>query len=584
MLSSTLLRHLRPLSLLALLFVAMTLLLLKMTLSLGYEMPQSSILDYTSPASYCFWPADSNDKDAAAQQKGPEMEKAIERMKGWVGWGDKQKDNANAADTGDGFEGYGFEWKGKLPDMVPASGVERYMLAHIEDLQQAYDETHDNEAYGLNLGNISLTEYTLELLKTYKEYMLPPGTSPSHPPLAFMPLVLSRLSLRPPITPLPPRPNVVMTTDKSIDQMPWEFQRWKEIMPDWEIKYFDDKALDEWVNSMFGKSKVQTIWQGLPRQVLKSDIFRYMVMLIEGGVYTDRSAAAPVIHADQWGYPYENQTPPLLTHLYRLLSLSTSPHLPSSHPLSSFSPEHAYTTVDKEMEVDVPTGKSIIYNGPLVNDGAELGPPSLVVSVEFDSVEFGWDNWRDLGVSRAVQITQWTFMARPGHPVFLDALGRTLKNSEWMALKEKEAKANGQKFVPDNALEWTGPGVFTDCVYRYLLARYGFKPMDLLHVKKPTRVGDVLILPAGSYSSVNPFGDDQQREWAAVWHGFFGRWRGADPALQEEERLKKLKEEAEEAQKKAKELENRAGRDDRARRTESKGSSDRGTGFDKSEG
>nr|ODN88330.1 glycosyltransferase [Cryptococcus depauperatus CBS 7841] len=518
-----------------------------MTLSLGYEMPQSSILDYTSPASYCFWPADSNDKDAAAQQKGPEMEKAIERMKGWVGWGDKQKDNANAADTGDGFEGYGFEWKGKLPDMVPASGVERYMLAHIEDLQQAYDETHDNEAYGLNLGNISLTEYTLELLKTYKEYMLPPGTSPSHPPLAFMPLVLSRLSLRPPITPLPPRPNVVMTTDKSIDQMPWEFQRWKEIMPDWEIKYFDDKALDEWVNSMFGKSKVQTIWQGLPRQVLKSDIFRYMVMLIEGGVYTDRSAAAPVIHADQWGYPYENQTPPLLTHLYRLLSLSTSPHLPSSHPLSSFSPEHAYTTVDKEMEVDVPTGKSIIYNGPLVNDGAELGPPSLVVSVEFDSVEFGWDNWRDLGVSRAVQITQWTFMARPGHPVFLDALGRTLKNSEWMALKEKEAKANGQKFVPDNAASsfflrnkrthinasdslngLDQESCYTDCVYRYLLARYGFKPMDLLHVKKPTRVGDVLILPAGSYSSVNPFGDDQQREWAAVWHGpMAGRRPGA---------------------------------------------------------
>ena len=34
----------------------------------------------------------------------------------------------------------------------------------------------------------------------------------------------------------------------------------------------------------------------------------------------------------------------------------------------------------------------------------------------------------------------------------------------------------------------------TDAVYRYLLARYGFRPEELIHVKSPIRVGDVLLV------------------------------------------------------------------------------------------
>lgn len=47
---------------------------------------------------------------------------------------------------------------------------------------------------------------------------------------------------------------------------------------------------------------------------------------------------------------------------------------------------------------------------PHIEDGSELGPPSLVVSVESDAIEFGWHNWREVGLSRADQIVQWTIM------------------------------------------------------------------------------------------------------------------------------------------------------------------------------
>lgn len=135
---------------------------------------------------------------------------------------------------------------------------------------------------------------------------------------------------------------------------------------------------------------------------------------------------------------------------------------------------------------------------------------------------------REAGLSRAVQITQWTFMARPGHPVFLDAIGRIIKKSEENARKEMEIKAKGGEYLPESAvsfhltllcpciklvdlipvvarMDWPSCVVSlsvilyaevnsTDCVYRYLLARYGFTPSMLVHQKIPIRVGDVLYV------------------------------------------------------------------------------------------
>jgi mannosyltransferase OCH1-like enzyme len=55
-------------------------------------------------------------------------------------------------------------------------------------------------------------------------------------------------------------------------------------------------------------------------------------------------------------------------------------------------------------------------------------------------------------MARAVQFTQWTFMARPGHPVFLDALGRTLRKSEEVARLSEEAVETGEEYTPESAV------------------------------------------------------------------------------------------------------------------------------------
>jgi hypothetical protein len=134
-----------------------------------------------------------------------------------------------------------------------------------------------------------------------------------------------------------------------------------------------------------------------------------MAMLVEGGIYTD-SDTAPVIHADQWGMPHDNASDPLLSHLSRILSLSNpryiSPHHQGNKQQLSEDEVAAFDRKAKRWPLPLIGPDS----PPIVDDGAELGPPSLVVSVESDAIEFGWWDWRDVGLSRAVQIVQWSMM------------------------------------------------------------------------------------------------------------------------------------------------------------------------------
>lgn len=55
-------------------------------------------------------------------------------------------------------------------------------------------------------------------------------------------------------------------------------------------------------------------------------------------------------------------------------------------------------------------------------------------------------------MARAVQITQWTFLARPGHPIFLDVLSRALRQAEEIASLAVQAKERQEDFVPPSAV------------------------------------------------------------------------------------------------------------------------------------
>lgn len=226
--------------------------------STAYDLPNDALIDYTSHAAICACPSNDDERKNQLFNTG--------RLKSWFPYyPSAKKPNVSVSNQAKVPCHAGF-----TADVIPVARIERYMLSHLEQLQEAYNATHDLALYALNLGNISLPIYIKELLSTYHTYLEPQHRTPT-----YLPPLLSRLSLRPPIAPLPPRPKIVMTTEKSISDLPSEFERWKEIMPEWDVRYFDDKALKRWVGEAFEGSGIERVWKRLPRTVLQTDLFRY---------------------------------------------------------------------------------------------------------------------------------------------------------------------------------------------------------------------------------------------------------------------------------------------------------------------
>lgn len=61
---------------------------------------------------------------------------------------------------------------------------------------------------------------------------------------------------------------------------------WIEKNPDYTIIYMDDNQIDTFIKTHFDE-KVYSVFKALPVGVMKADFFRYAVIYINGGIYTD---------------------------------------------------------------------------------------------------------------------------------------------------------------------------------------------------------------------------------------------------------------------------------------------------------
>ncbi|KAJ9124622.1 hypothetical protein QFC24_002989 [Naganishia onofrii] len=92
-------------------------------------------------------------------------------------------------------------------------------------------------------------------------------------------------------------------------------------------------------------------------------------------------------------------------------------------------------------------------------------PPKLIVAVEFDYWgPHATKTWTEIGYSRGFQIVQWTMLAQPGHPVFLDVLGRIIRDVEKQrGVQDDYAKGQFKQEISKDTLldvlDFTGPGV-----------------------------------------------------------------------------------------------------------------------------
>nr|ODN90573.1 hypothetical protein L203_01683 [Cryptococcus depauperatus CBS 7841] len=280
-------------------------------------------------------------------------------------------------------------------------------------------------------------------------------------------------------------------TDKTFDPNNYLIQAWVDMneKEGWKLNFLDDAQATEWVTRNFKNSDIEWAWKFMHRGVLRADLLRYLLPLVQGGVYSDVDTR-PIRPIEQWGHVN-----------VEFLDISSTDGETWASSLSA--------------------------------------EPSVIVGIEVDiHVNLEWERY-------------WPrpFAISPNHPIFIDAVRRvvnaTVVVQEWEQWRDKEvvrletekpkdweieaAKLKEQERSDVmNVMEWTGPGLFTDSVMAFLLVRYNVTWHRLRGLDHPLRIGDVLILPVTAFSPgvLHDFqaeGPDSPQ--ANVFHNFRGSWK-----------------------------------------------------------
>ena len=268
--------------------------------------------------------------------------------------------------------------------------------------------------------------------------------------------------------------SVVVTTKDGTCK---DSSKWKMLDPSLDLRLFDDEAAETLVRENY--PDLLATYQGLAHGVERADLFRYLAIHLEGGIYADCDVE-PNACVSKWLNEYEWFE-----------------------------------------------GRG----GLRINSSV----PLLVVGVEFDA-EAGWilDSLLDNGTAKnngtsRIQLCQWVFAATaPRHPVLVSVMG--------------EVQARVASF-PDNKdliTDRTGPVAWTAGVMRYI-RRYNVSGEDLLSVRKLDHHGQlfqlrepsgvesqVLLLPYRAFAYPGAHGPGVFEEPARqklVHHMFKGSWK-----------------------------------------------------------
>lgn len=166
----------------------------------------------------------------------------------------------------------------------------------------------------------------------------------------------------------------------------------------------------------------------------------------------------------------------------------------------------------------------------------------IVVGIEADPDREDWHDW----YARRVQFCQWTIQSKSGHPLLRELIAEitnlTLTRKKKGQLKKVLGKDEG-----GDIMDWTGPGIWTDYVFKYMnnimqpQENFNNKVIDdevitwklFTGMTKPIVVDDVMVLPITSFSpDVGQMGaKSSSHEMALAKHMFLGSWKPDDEKM-----------------------------------------------------
>lgn len=150
---------------------------------------------------------------------------------------------------------------------------------------------------------------------------------------------------------------------------------------------------------------------------------------------------------------------------------------------------------------------------------------NLVVGVENDhNKQPIWP-----GLPYSVQLSQYTILAKPGHPAIATLIDRVAENLRAL-LESHDGKGGASANSFQDVMFATGPFVFTDMLMKYFKEMTGVEHNgdELNRLEEPRLIGDVLVLPKDRFGWL-PHENSHGKEFAFVEHLFIGSWRGSHP-------------------------------------------------------
>ena len=286
-------------------------------------------------------------------------------------------------------------------------------------------------------------------------------------------------------------------------------RNWTTTNPGLVIKNYDDDDCDAFVKRNYPPF-IYDAYSALPQIVMKADMFRYLVILAYGGIYSDTDTHC-LKSIDEWA---EGRDPSLIIGVEADLSSADLPD-PSK-------PWHVYWMRRLQLEQWTIAG--------------EAGHPAIVSVV-----------WRILQKSKA-----WARTSREYDSAVVWQLEEGGLDSA-----ERSSVGAQNRPPPHNDLfstlsdvdyieNWTGPGTWTDGVLHYLTIVYNVQWKSLVGLKQPIELGrnemfvvhngvieslaklNVLIMPLVGFSPDHPqqpLSMTVEHPMACIYHEFIGSWK-----------------------------------------------------------
>lgn len=410
---------------------------------------------------------------------------------------------------------------GTISGQAEVPGVKQ-ASARLKVLQQKLERKYlEDEVVIKNLGEkYDLDAYHARLRGYYEKFFAPDKSSSQSSIWSGVEAHLM-LSRQPSKEDLQQIPHLVTSSAKNASDLPDAFKLWQEHQSGWQSKVYNDNDIDQFTRDSFLAMRRQPAaaaatetnstesvdiakhssdfylqWRHLPYPILRIDTFRYLKVFLDGGAYGDSDTGS--------FYPIKDW-----------------PGINGPHPKVVAMLDKCLELLEMQpwLKAESPRSEEMIKNGNLTQETTFWNQPDLVVAIEYDAP--GKKKlWKELKLARPLQITQFAFLAKPYHPVLLDCLGTIMEYAS--RYHANLTATEGNEFM-NLILDWIGPGLFTDAVYRYLVARYGVDPFSFAGLDdKAARIGDVLIYPEFAFGIDK--GHHLSKDFELVYHGFLHRW------------------------------------------------------------